>query len=72
MPRLPKAREAIRVALRLGFIFSRQKGSHAIYRHIDGRRLTIPIHGSKELGTALFKQITEDMGITRDKFWNLV
>ncbi|MBI3633145.1 MAG: type II toxin-antitoxin system HicA family toxin [Candidatus Vogelbacteria bacterium] len=42
MPHLPKAGEAIRVIEKLGFIFKRQKVSHAIYRHSDGRRITIP------------------------------
>ena len=72
MPRLPKPKEAIRAATRLGFIFARQRGSHAIYRRPDGRRITIPIHGSKELGPALFKQIVEDMDITKEEFWKLV
>ena len=56
MPRLPKAKEIIRVAQRLGFYFSRQSGSHAIYRHSDGRRITVPIHPGKEIGPALFNK----------------
>jgi len=71
MPRLPKPKEAIRVATRLGFSFARQKGSHAIYRHTDGRRITVPVHGSKELGPALLKQILEDLNIESKEFWDL-
>lgn len=71
MARFPKPREAIRVAERLGFVFARQKGSHAIYRHSDGRRITIPIHGSKELGPELFKHILDDLGISKEMFWDL-
>ena len=53
MATLPKAREVVRVARKLGFYFSRQKGGHAIYRHNDSRRITIPVHGGKEIGPAV-------------------
>ena len=72
MPRLPKPKEAIRAATRLGFIFVRQKGSHAIYRNSKGIRITIPIHGSKELGPTLFKQILRDLNISAEDFWKLI
>lgn len=69
MPKLPTAKEIIRVAQRLGFCFSRQSGSHAIYRHFDGRRITVPIHAGKEIGPALFNQILKDLRISKEKFW---
>ena len=69
MARLPKPREVIRVALRLGFALSRQRGSHAIYRNAEGKRITVPIHGSRELGPALFKQVLKDLDISRVEFW---
>lgn len=72
MPRLPKPKEVIRGASRLGFSFARQKGSHAIYRSDDGKRITVPIHGNKELGPALFKQILRDLNISAEKFWKLI
>jgi len=72
MPKFPKAKEVIRVAQRLGFYFSRQSGSHAIYRHPDGRRITIPIHFGKEIGPALFNQILKDLKISKKKFWEIL
>ncbi len=69
MARLPKAREIIRVAEELGFHFSRQKGSHAIYHHSDGRRITVPIHGGNEVSPGVFRQILTDFGITKSDFW---
>ncbi len=71
MSRLPKPREVIRVAQRLGFVFVRQKGSHAIYRHQDRRRITVPIHGAKELGPAIFHQILKDLDVSLEKFWKM-
>jgi len=70
MPRLPKAREIVRVAVKLGFHFSRQKGSHAIYTEaISGRRITVPVHGGKEISPAVFGQIIKDLKIDKRKFW---
>jgi predicted RNA binding protein YcfA (HicA-like mRNA interferase family) len=54
------------------FVSVRQKGSHAIFRHPNGRRVTIPIHGSKEPGPAPFKQILKDLNISIGDFWNSV
>ena len=71
MARLPKAREIIKAARKLNFIFVRQKGSHAIYRHADGRRITVPIHGGKEIGPAVFRQILTDFGISSQEFWGI-
>lgn len=75
MPKLPKAREAVRVAKKLGFVFSRQQGSHAIYRRpnvfADFDRTTIPIHGGTDIQLKTFNQICADMRITRDEFWKI-
>ncbi len=43
-----KAKELIKVE-KLGFYFDRQKGSHAIYKHNDGRRVVILIHSGKDI-----------------------
>ena len=44
-----KAKEIERVARKLGFEKARQKGSHARWKHPDGRATTIPIHGTAEI-----------------------
>jgi predicted RNA binding protein YcfA (HicA-like mRNA interferase family) len=48
------AREFQRVALALGFVRSRQTGSHERWTHTDGRSVTIPLHGGREIGPPLF------------------
>ncbi|MFN5516425.1 MAG: type II toxin-antitoxin system HicA family toxin [Cyanobacteriota bacterium] len=57
-----------KVAKKLGFQKTRQKGSHARWQHPDGRATTIPIHGNAELGGWLFKIILKQMGITETEF----
>jgi predicted RNA binding protein YcfA (HicA-like mRNA interferase family) len=53
MPKLPRVSgaEAVRVLGRLGFVQVRQKGSHVVLRHADGRGCVVPIHRELKLGT---------------------
>jgi predicted RNA binding protein YcfA (HicA-like mRNA interferase family) len=39
------ARDLIAALEHDGFVYVRQKGSHQRYRHNDGRRVTIALHG---------------------------
>jgi predicted RNA binding protein YcfA (HicA-like mRNA interferase family) len=57
-----------KVAKKLGFQKTRQKGSHARWQHPDGRATTIPIHGNAEIGGWLFRQILKQMEITEERF----
>ncbi len=66
-----KASELSKVARKLGFEKARQKGSHARWKHPDGRATTIPIHGKSEIGGWLFYEILEQLGITEEEFENL-
>ncbi len=58
------AKQLIKILEGKGFRFSRQNGSHAIYINDESQRTTIPIHGKKELGIGLLKQIMKDTGLT--------
>ena len=68
-PRLPHLtpREIVRLVETRGFVFDRQKGSHAVYRHPDGRRVTIPMHASRTVGVGLLLQILRDADINPDE-----
>jgi len=65
------AREFQRVARILGFVLVRQKGSHARWKHLDGRAVTIPVHGGEEIGPPLFNKILQQMCITLEEFQKL-
>ena len=66
-----KARELERVARRLGFRKVRQKGSHARWKHTDGRATTIPIHGDAEIGGWLFHEILRQLAVEEEVFQRL-
>jgi predicted RNA binding protein YcfA (HicA-like mRNA interferase family) len=38
------AREIISALVRDGFLLDRQSGSHQLYKHPDGRRVTVTLH----------------------------
>ncbi|MEK7604648.1 MAG: type II toxin-antitoxin system HicA family toxin [Patescibacteria group bacterium] len=66
MPRLPRvtAREIVSVLEQRGFVLSRQDGSHQIYKNSDGKRTTVPFHGSQILHPKVLKSILKDTGIS--------
>ena len=54
-----------------GFAQVRQKGSHARWRHPDGRVTTIPVHPGTEIGGWLYHKILLELGITDEEFRGL-
>jgi predicted RNA binding protein YcfA (HicA-like mRNA interferase family) len=45
----------------LGFVRRRQTGSHERWTHSDGRSVTIPLHGGREIGPPLFFKILRQL-----------
>jgi len=64
-PISPKKLE--KILLKLGFEKTRQKGSHAFYRHPDGRCTTIPFHGNTDIGPVLLNKIIKETGMKREE-----
>ena len=65
LPRLT-AKEIIGLIEKSGFKFSRQSGSHKIYKNSKGQRVTIPFHGSKVLHPKIIKSILRDTEIKKE------
>ena len=62
------ARKMEKVLLNLGFVKTRQKGSHAFFRHKDGRTTTVPYHSSKDLARSLIRAILNDIRMGIDEY----
>ncbi len=74
-PKLPAvtARDVARVAIKVGFVFDRQKGGHAVYyREKDRARIVVPMHAGKTIKPKTLAGILEDMGLTAEEFRNLL
>ena len=59
-----------KLILRVGFEKIRQKGSHAFYRHANGRSTTIPHHKARMLARPLIREILREIEITIDDYNN--
>jgi predicted RNA binding protein YcfA (HicA-like mRNA interferase family) len=66
------AKDLVRVAEKLGFVFRRQTGSHAIYvRPVDQARVVIPMHKG-DLKRKTLRGIIQDLKISVEEFANLL
>ncbi|MBW2598888.1 MAG: type II toxin-antitoxin system HicA family toxin [Deltaproteobacteria bacterium] len=69
----PQAPEKVcRAVERLGFVQSRQKGSHIFYRHPDGRTTVVPIHKKEEISKGLLAKIIRDCEVSKEEFFRLL
>lgn len=71
MTRLPNItfKHLIKSIESLGFERVRQKGSHIRFEHPDGRRTTIPDHGSRDVPKGLLAKIVHyDLEMQIDEF----
>ncbi|MCY4580382.1 MAG: type II toxin-antitoxin system HicA family toxin [Chloroflexi bacterium] len=71
MPRLG-AGEIIRALSRAGFRQIRQRGSHVVMRHSDGRSTVVPVHRRQVIGPGLLSKILRDAEMTREEFQALL
>jgi predicted RNA binding protein YcfA (HicA-like mRNA interferase family) len=63
-------RKVTRALESIGFEYVRTKGSHAVYRHPDGRVTVIPQHGTIKRGT--LSSILRQAGLTPAEFLDLL
>lgn len=65
------AKQMIRIITGVGFAFQHQKGSHAVFRHADGRTTTIPIHPGENPDRSMIRKILRDIDITPENYEKL-
>lgn len=52
----------------LGFQKIRQKGSHALFKHQDGRITTIPFHTGRVLARPLLREILQEIKLSVEEY----
>ncbi|MGB9767280.1 MAG: type II toxin-antitoxin system HicA family toxin [Sulfurihydrogenibium sp.] len=74
MSKIPviNAKTMEKVLFCLGFKKIRQKGSHAFYKHPDGRTTTVPHHQGRDLAVPLIKEILKDIKLSVDEFIEII
>ena len=63
-------RKVVQALEAVGFTRRRTTGSHAVFRHPDGRVAVVPLHGTVKRGT--LSSILRQAGLTADEFLALV
>ncbi len=53
---------------KLGFTLLYFKGSHARYKHTDGRITVVPVHGNEDLGKGLLLEILKQIKVDRKTY----
>ena len=75
MPRLPRVRavEVIRALEREGFVLSRTRGSHHIFRHPETvKRVTVPYHATRVIPPGTVMNILKQAEISVGEFVELL
>jgi len=66
------SRLVVKVLKNLGFQLIRQSGSHATYRHPDGRWTIVSVHPGKTIPKGTLRKIIRDAGLTVDEFLDMM
>jgi predicted RNA binding protein YcfA (HicA-like mRNA interferase family) len=66
------ARKVIQVLVKIGFKVARQRGSHVVLKHLDGRVTVVPMHPREKIGRGLLLKIIKDAKLTREEFLKLL
>lgn len=62
----------IKVLSKIGFKVARQRGSHLILKHPDGRLTVVSIHAGEDIGRGLLLKIIKDVKMSKEQFLKLL
>lgn len=65
-------REFCKILEKLGFEKIYGKGSHMRFKHPDGRRTVVPVHGNEKLGKGLILEILKQIKLSREDYERLI
>ncbi|MDP3987082.1 MAG: type II toxin-antitoxin system HicA family toxin [Nanoarchaeota archaeon] len=74
MPKLKRisGKELCKILEKIGFVKIQGRGSHVRFKHPDGRRTVVPIHGNEKIGKGLMREILKQIKLDRDEFERLL
>ena len=56
---------------KLGFKKIYGKGSHIRFKHPDGKRTVVPVHGNEDLGKGLLRTILNQIDLSKEEYEKL-
>jgi len=66
------AEKLIKALSKLGFKPVRQRGSHIILKHADGRVTVVPMHRGEEISRGLLRRIAWDARLTSQNLMKII
>jgi predicted RNA binding protein YcfA (HicA-like mRNA interferase family) len=74
MSKLPilTGEKIVKTLEKAGFEIIRQRGSHRLLRHRDGRTTVVPVHKGSDVDRGLLRKIINDADLTREEFIKLI
>ena len=64
-------KEFCKMIEKLGFEKIHGKGSHVRFKHPDGRRTVVPVHGNEDLGKGLLLAILKQIKLSKEDYEKL-
>jgi len=64
-------KEFCKILEKLGFEKIYGKGSHIRFKHPDGRRTVVPVHGNEDLGKGLLRKILNQINLSKEEYEKL-
>ncbi len=61
----------VAILRRSGFELDHQRGSHAYYKHPDGRGVVVPMHAGEDLGKGLIREILKSIDLSVEEYERL-
>ena len=65
---LISGKEFCKILEKIGFEKVYGRGSHMRFKHSDGRRTVIPVHGNENLGRGLLREILKQIEISKEEY----
>lgn len=60
--------EMCKILEKIGFEKIYGKGSHVRFKHPDGRRTVVPVHGNENLGKGLLREILRQINLNKEEY----
>ncbi|MFZ1019590.1 MAG: type II toxin-antitoxin system HicA family toxin [Minisyncoccia bacterium] len=69
MPKLPnvKGKKLVKILEKMGWYLDHIQGSHYILRNESGKKVTVPVHGNKEIPKGTLLGILNDLKISKEE-----
>jgi len=70
--KLISGKDLCKILEKIGFERIHGKGSHIRFKHPDGRRTVVPVHGNEKIGKGLLNEILKQIKLSREEYKNLL